>query len=108
MDTRIGTVVYRAFSVWHFGHADEAKELISEATSDAIATGHAGTVASACGVAAVFDVIRGDARTARSAVLISSEVAHKHGMKWYIVLADLVTSWVHGELKNREFGRFEP
>ena len=79
MDTRIGAMIYLAISTWHFGDAAEAQKLVSEATSDAVATGHAGTLANGCGVAAIFDVIRGDARAARTAALISSEVGQEHG-----------------------------
>ena len=107
MDTRIGAMTYLALPTWHLGDAAEATKLVREAISEALATGHAGTLANACAVTAIFDVIRGDAPAARTGALTSSEVGHKHNMGWYIAIGDLVTSWVHGQLEDRESRSFK-
>jgi tetratricopeptide (TPR) repeat protein len=104
MDTRIGAMIYLAVSTWHFGDAAKAQELVREATSDALATGHAGTLANGCGFAAMLDLIRGDARAARTAALISSEVSQEHGMRYYVAAADMMISWAHGQLEDRASG----
>ena len=101
MDTRIGAMIYLAPSTWHFGDAEQAQRLAREATCSAVASGHVGTMASACGVAAIFEVIRGKARAARRAALISSEAGREHGMTHHVVLAHLVASWADGQLEDQ-------
>ena len=70
----------RAHSLLSIGNGNHAERCIS------IYSQWVGKLA-ARGVAAIFEVIRGKARAARTAALISSEVGREHGMRFYVALA---------------------
>jgi predicted ATPase len=104
MDTRIGAKMYLALTTLLLGRTEEACKLAFEAISDAVETGHAGTIVSTCAFAAVFATVRGDAAAARAAAARTGEASREYQMQFYIEYSDLPLSWAHGRLEDRESG----
>ena len=107
MDTGAAATGYLALTNWLLGEAGPARKLIEAAIARAVESAHAPTLANAYWLKALFDALRDDAEAGRRAAESVLEVSRGHGLRLYLALGALFSSWARARLGDRVTGMTE-
>ena len=107
MDTGAAARACLGNTKWRLGEVGPARTLIEEAVAHAIKTGHVPTLVNVYFYKAHFEVVRGDAATARCDAEIVVELSQKNALTLYAGFGALLSGWASARQDGRERGATE-
>ena len=107
VETGACATVYLALTNWLLGEAGPARKLAEEAIARAVESSHAPTLANVYWFKSLFDAFRDDAQAGRRAADSVLEVSRAHGLRLYLALGALSSSWARARLGDRVTGMTE-
>jgi class 3 adenylate cyclase/predicted ATPase len=104
MDSGVIATAYLAHTIWQLGKVGRARELIEEAVARAVEADHVPTLVNTYYFKALFEIVRGDAESARRDAETVVELSQKHGTALYLAIGAVHSSWARARLGDRETG----
>jgi predicted ATPase len=106
-DTGAAARACLATAKWQLGEVGPVRVFIEEAVAHAIETGHTPTLVATYFHKADFEIVRGDAGTARHDAEIVVKLSQENGLTFYAALGALQSAWASARLDGRETGAKE-
>jgi predicted ATPase len=106
-DTGAAARGHLAITKWQFGDVGPARALIKEAVAHAIETGHVPTLVNTYVFKAHFEMVRGDAATARRDAEIVVKLSQENALTLFATHGALLSAWASARLGGGETGVIE-
>ena len=106
-DTAILAMSVLAVASWQLGEVERARELIDLANRRATELGHVPSMVHPLFWKLILEVLRGDAAAALTAAEALEALCRKHGITYWLVLAELYAGWARGRLGDPAGGAVE-
>jgi predicted ATPase len=107
IDTRVGSLVYLALTLWHLGEVERARLSIDQAIRLGAELGHATTVAHAHLYKAILEARREDATATVDTAKIVVDVSREHALEFYHAAGEALSCWARGRLSQARSIDFE-
>ena len=106
-NTEVSTAAFLSITEWHLGEVQRARQLIDQAIRDARKLDQVGPLANALLFKTSLECRRDDVSATRHAAGALLELANRHGIKTWSVVAQMFANWARGRLDDPEAGASE-